>query len=250
MIMDFKYFFFEPLNYEDFQSYSKQDVPSKTMLHNYLGWTIEYCRKAQYFYQYQYRKHSVSTREAFDNIFNIPNYEHPDNLGFELEWRDWKNEHQLDEHYEKHQQAVSDLINLKTIAEEKLKSLSLEDQDGAILHQDMNRIWFDKIINNPPRVAEELRQLSYPEKYHKTTHWGKIRSAILLINNATCQAEECHITGESWYGGSESEIHVHHINYSNLGNERFSDLALLCGRHHQLLHDNLKRTGETGINII
>ena len=54
---------------------------------------------------------------------------------------------------------------------------------------------------------------SYPEKYHKTTHWGKIRSAMLLINSAICQAEACHIAGESWYGGNESYFFECHGNF-------------------------------------
>lgn len=247
--MDFKYFFFEPLKYEDFQAYSKQGTPSKTLLCGYLGWVIEYCRKAEYFYQYQYRKHSALTQVAFNNLFNIPDYEHPDNFGLEIAWKDWKEQYQLDDHYERYQQAIADLTNLKKIAEDKIKSLSLEYQNETILRRDVNQTWFDKIIDNTPRVADELRSLPY-EKYRQTTHWEKVRSAILLINSAMCQAEECRITGESWYGGSESEIHVHHINYSNLGNERFEDLALLCKRHHELIHDNLKNNGTSGIEIV
>lgn len=77
---------------------------------------------------------------------------------------------------------------------------------------------------------EELEQVSREnyEKYRETTHWKRTRSAILYISNAVCQAKECNAIGESWYGGNESEVEVHHLDYSNIGNERFDDLALLC----------------------
>ncbi len=48
------------------------------------------------------------------------------------------------------------------------------------------------------------------------------------------------MVGESWYGGNESDLEIHHLDYSNRGNERFDDLAVLCKRHHELIHQNLK----------
>ena len=43
---------------------------------------------------------------------------------------------------------------------------------------------------------------------------------------------------KSWYFGWEPEIDVHHLHYRNKGNERYSDLALLCKAHHKLWHYN------------
>jgi hypothetical protein len=103
--------------------------------------------------------------------------------------------------------------------------------------KDIDKIWFNGLINNPTQVIAELKSLSY-ERYLQTPHWRKIRAAIFLINKAICQANSCNVVGESWYGGSESGLDVHHLSYENRGNERFDDLALLCRYHHELVHSS------------
>ena len=61
--------------------------------------------------------------------------------------------------------------------------------------------------------------------------------------------EEHFYTGEAWYG-DESYIHVHHLNYEHIGNERYDDLVLLCDKHHAMWHENMKRIGSPGFNIV
>lgn len=43
-----------------------------------------------------------------------------------------------------------------------------------------------------------------------------------------------------------SNIHVHHICYDNIGNERFGDLVVICNGCHQLLHDRIDRMRKGG----
>ncbi len=57
---------------------------------------------------------------------------------------------------------------------------------------------------------------------------------MLLIEQARCSA--CP-TDDSFYGDDwETEIHVHHLHYRNLGCEKFEDLKLLCRKHHEEEH--------------
>jgi len=131
--MEFEYFFYAPLNYEIFQEhiqkYNGLQALSK-ITPDYLSWVLEFCRKAQYFYQYQYRNHRDMAWEEFCEAFKVPKYEHPDNLGFEFEWKDWKEQSRLNGHYEKYQQALEDLADLAKITENKLKLLITEKKCG------------------------------------------------------------------------------------------------------------------------
>ena len=111
----------------------------------------------------------------------------------------------------------------------------------------INELWFNTTINNPGDVVSQLRALTYPE-YLKTKHWQRVRAAMMLIHKAICQAEGYYEMDESWFFGGESEIDVHHLHYRNKGNERYSDLALLCKDHHKLWHSN-EATGKPQIAI-
>jgi hypothetical protein len=250
--MYFEYFFFKPLSYEYFVRDLNRKIDSKPpeeWLSIYSVWVIDYCRKAQYFYQYQYRLHSDITWETFCDQFHIPEYEHPDNIGLDLEWKDWREEYQLDIHYDEYQKAIQSLLTLQKSLESKIKSAGLETDQETISYRDIDRVWFNKIVNNSTQVAEELKILPY-EKYLQTSHWKKIRSATMLIRRAVCQAKACDMVDESWYGGTESELDVHHLTYSNRGNERYDDLALLCRYHHGLVHSNLQDRNTPGIELV
>ena len=252
--MDFEYFFFKPLGLEEFIEKFKDHsdkYPPEQLKNAYIEWLIDYCRKAQIFYQSQYRKHSDLTWSTFCQAYSIPEYEHPNNLDLEFEWQNWKEEYKLNSHYDEHQEIHRGLVHLQEAAQKKIDTKASFFVDELVSNREINRVWFNQIINNSPKKVEELKQISREnyEKYRQTTHWKRARAAILLISKAVCQAKECNMVGESWYGGNESEVEVHHLDYSNIGNERFEDLALLCKYHHGLLHTNLKNQGNIGIEI-
>jgi len=253
--MDFEYFFFKPLGQEEFMEkfYNRADnYPLDLLKITYTQWLIDYCRKAQIFYQFQYRKHSDLTWSAFCQTFSLPDYEHPNNFSLDIEWQNWKEEYRLNGHYDEYQEIHQSLERLQETAQQKIDAMTLFFAEKTISNREVDRVWFNQITNNSPQKIEELKQVSREnyEKYRETTHWKRTRSAILLISKAVCQAKECNAIGASWYGGNESEMEVHHLDYSNIGNERFDDLALLCRYHHGLLHTNLKNQGSVGIEII
>lgn len=61
--------------------------------------------------------------------------------------------------------------------------------------------------------------------YLKTNHWKKKKQSFLATVKRQCM--EC---------GSKSNLHVHHLTYKNVGNERNSQLCLLCKDCHFAAH--------------
>lgn len=86
-------------------------------------WLRSFCRKAHHYYQYQYRRHSDSIWLEFCKHFNVPDYEHPDNLGLDLEWAQWKHSRNLNVHYNEYQEAYQEMPDLQKFVEEKKQHL-------------------------------------------------------------------------------------------------------------------------------
>lgn len=69
-----------------------------------------------------------------------------------------------------------------------------------------------------------LRSLPYSE-YLKSEHWQSLRRTMLKRAGYRCQI--CNGRGE---------LHVHHRTYENKGDERYSDLIVLCAKCHETYH--------------
>lgn len=63
--------------------------------------------------------------------------------------------------------------------------------------------------------------------YLNSQHWLKFRNKIIFERGYRC--EEC---------GWDENLNVHHDSYDNLGNEKPSDVRLLCYRCHMEFHEN------------
>lgn len=96
--------------------------------------------------------------------------------------------------------------------------------------------WFNRLIDTSLDEQTQLKAMPYRE-YLETEHWRKVRAAMLVATNAMCQVDDCIGADTYWTEGNESDVHVHHMSYKNLGHERLTDLALLCKEHHKHLHD-------------
>ncbi len=75
---------------------------------------------------------------------------------------------------------------------------------------------------------DELRTMPYRE-YLVTPEWQQRRH--LHLENAGHRCQVC---------SAPHSLHVHHRTYLNRGNERFSDLTVLCATCHKLFHDHGK----------
>ena len=70
------------------------------------------------------------------------------------------------------------------------------------------------------------RQIEYREVYLKSAHWRRVREIALGDFEYRCAI--CY---------SPKDLDVHHRTYERLGNERVSDLTVLCRSCHSLFHE-------------
>lgn len=71
------------------------------------------------------------------------------------------------------------------------------------------------------------KEINYKD-YMQSQEWKNIRTDKLWQANFRC--ERC------GYDGTGESIDVHHKTYERLGNERLSDLEVLCRTCHRLEH--------------
>lgn len=88
------------------------------------------------------------------------------------------------------------------------------------------------IIRTATRAGvREYRHLAWVSEnsgrywYLQTSHWSTIKQFVLRRANHRC--ELC---------GVSTALHIHHLHYSNIGNERPEDLVALCKNCHKATH--------------
>lgn len=73
-----------------------------------------------------------------------------------------------------------------------------------------------------------VRSMSYSE-YLQTEHWKDFREKAIINASGKCQ-----VCGDSF------KLNVHHRIYTNLGNETFIDVVVLCKSCHSIYHAHNK----------
>lgn len=81
-----------------------------------------------------------------------------------------------------------------------------------------------------PKIPKNKIELYKSHVSEQSKKWRKIRKLRLARDNFKCQ------NGHWW--PATSNLHVHHCNYNNLGNEKLSDLITLCSKCHKKIHRN------------
>jgi len=254
----FMYFFFEPLEFDLFyhRLQPEYNFPSVEDAQRIYGeWLNEYLARADRFYTAQFDLHFRQVVNDFRDEFDLPEYSNPAEFGLAAEWDYTRRVNGLDAHRREYQDfierssSMSGCFSQGDDSGEKMKLV------GDVLRRPVplraaNALWFNTTINNPQSVVDELSRLT-DAQYIQSTHWARVRAAMLLIHRAICQAQPHFIVGESWYGGGwETDLHVHHLNYEHLGNERYEDLMLLCEEHYYAWHENMMTTGNPGMTIM
>ncbi len=64
--------------------------------------------------------------------------------------------------------------------------------------------------------------------YLKTEHWKNTRSNLLATHHYSC----CVCNKKSY-------LQVHHATYDNVGNEKDTDLLIVCKKHHYEFHKGI-----------
>lgn len=88
--------------------------------------------------------------------------------------------------------------------------------------QDDDRIWIP--ATESPESVQALKKLPYRD-YLLGDHWQGVRKYALEHAKHRCQV--CN---------SNARLDVHHRSYENRGEERFSDVIVLCRDCHDLFH--------------
>lgn len=99
----------------------------------------------------------------------------------------------------------------------------------------LDAIWFNDEVNNNAETQKVLRSMPYPD-YLLTDHWKRVRAAMMLLHRARCQTMRCEGMDGAWMG-DEFHMHIHHVSYKNRGNERYSDLRMVCDECHKSHHN-------------
>lgn len=220
----------------------------------YCRWFKSYRRRAGIYYRtqlqhtIQYEATVFCRSRDLNTEYELYEYfgEYPD---LQNEWVDYQHDkglialidrvtsemHQLEEHHQllglEDGLYVSDLEAF----EEYIRSLTDGVPRPESLVDTLDALWFNWHIDNTPETAAQLRSLPYTE-YLKTDHWKQVRAAMLVAYGAHCQGKGCYQGGMDSYWFDTKHLHVHHLNYKHKGNERFTDLMLLCDNCHKLLH--------------
>lgn len=89
-----------------------------------------------------------------------------------------------------------------------------------------SKMAFSQHIQARRNEIERLRSMPYGD-YLKTDHWQDVRRRALKRSGFRCQL--CN--------ASKTALHVHHRTYQNRGDERNTDVIVLCAGCHSTFHD-------------
>ena len=220
-------------------SLMNMDFTSEDKIQGFRFWLRDFHCRSGRFYSSQYRNHKDIINNNYERICDIDSSEE-DRLiflkysGLEDHERDKNNAMSA---LQKQINAIASELNINKSGFCSIKEV-LEDAFTQSLLEIpasiFDELWFNRTISNDKDMCSILRKLDYSD-YLKTSHWKNVRASMLLLNNSTCQHPECSAMGES-RRGEENSLHVHHLTYKNLGNERYADLSLLCKFHYIEVH--------------
>lgn len=230
------WFIFNPLTVDDFINHFQ--IKTEEAEYHYHSWLEEYNRIAYKFYFSQYKRHYLYEFHNFclykEIKFSTPDelYESCASDNYDVQyynqWIKWVNQsYRLQKHKQEKEEAIKQISSL-------IWTYSSSKRPNTDIYIDVKSFWFNLNIKKPsPDELVQLKSLSYPD-YLESSHWKKVRSAMLLIKEARCTL--CDDLSDSFYGGWEPELDVHHLSYQNFGCERYEDLDLLCKKHHRMVH--------------
>lgn len=236
----FDCFFFAPLDFIGTMDALAVhgDVDSFRKVFSY--WTRQFGHSSSIFYSSQLYRHQRMVDSAFIEMIGCEEYGEDYLRGGEYEFfikRCGINEHRH------HTAEYKNMMRNDVVPQWTSLYQSMVDEVRFIYGNEnfydevdqLSEFWFNKIVSGRKGETSTLHRLPYRD-YLLTTHWRRVRAAMIMIHGARCQHDDCVQLGEPFWGEWESELNVHHLNYRNMGNERFRDLTLLCNLHHRREH--------------
>ncbi len=253
----FDYHIFEPLRYDIFVSYFRKVLTSAERGEFiYKQWLDMFYHQAALFYHSQYVRIQKLTENQFRFYHGISNYDELYDYELQIRWQQFQKRVGFSQYYKQHRALCNEINQERNSIRQWLNNYQATTNIERELSNErprlkaINALWFNLTIRNEEATILELRKLPY-ELYLKTKHWAKVRAAQILIHRALCQEQSCYAMGESWYMDNwEADLHVHHLTYDNKGNERYTDLVLLCSKHHAQWHRSVDLCGESKMSLI
>lgn len=84
------------------------------------------------------------------------------------------------------------------------------------------------LIKKPPK-KKNFKKLNY-QSYLRSGKWERIRNKMFELRGRKC--ERCE---------NKAELHIHHLHYQTIFNERPEDLMILCSNCHKKEHRIVKK---------
>lgn len=79
--------------------------------------------------------------------------------------------------------------------------------------------------------------LDYEDKYLKSSPWQAFRKRVLEVQKVKLggcnRCEQCLMVVSA---DKLHDLHVHHLTYERLGDERFEDVLIICRECHDEIH--------------
>ena len=230
--MSFEWFTFQPLPLSLFTLCIPPDCRERTQSF-WQEWTTEYAHSCYKFYRQQLEDHWYALARDFCRSRGL-NPDCPTDYVQDYEWvDDWRDVLDRDLAYSAHKEAFESWKARQQRPAEPLNFLwqAARTNDRALFEQwadtrsAANEKWFSfNIPPQPSALVADLKRLSSSD-YVRTSYWKRVRAALILINEGMC--EQCR---ESFMSDLP-DLWVRRLQY-NSGEERYSDLKLLCKVHH------------------
>lgn len=245
--ISFTYYHFPIITREEARAALPQH-PYSFFDEGYREWLDTFISKASVFYHVQEVNHGELVWRAFCRAHGIPTDDSASRYGLYDEWEAELEYQGVNAHILDHRAAMSrlnayreSLYGKRDLWHSSVEGIeqflkSLHEVTPDVLRPDIDAFWFNRCVtNNDARTAVDLRDMPYSE-YLKSTHWRRVRAAMLLIHRARCNNMRCIGSEEGAWMGDEKFVRVHHMNYRYRGCERLQDLRLLCDTCHEQLH--------------
>jgi hypothetical protein len=81
-----------------------------------------------------------------------------------------------------------------------------------------------------------LRMEDYETKYLFSPHWRQFRESVLKAQRERLGRNICERCSKGANEKAASDLHVHHLTYEHLGEERMEDIEILCASCHDKIH--------------
>jgi 5-methylcytosine-specific restriction endonuclease McrA len=101
---------------------------------------------------------------------------------------------------------------------------------------DGSKSWLERRWRRAQLHKLGLKNEEYETKYLFSPHWRKLRERVLKAQQERLGRNICEHCPTDANEGVAADLHVHHLTYERLGEERTEDIQILCRACHDKIH--------------